>query len=457
MARELNPNSGGTGWVVAVVATSTLMVIFMITTVVLYLYIEDYRTQAEQAQGDLRRIATPSQISSDPVQALRGNAAGGTVVEQLLNQRQALTEMIVGDPTATLDALQQRKQRIDQRTGRDGALIGQVDAIQQALTGTQRNVQDLTNRLEQATDRARRAEEQLAVRDRQYNQAVAELRDRVSTQASSYGQTTSRYETRLTELNGRLGEVRSSTAERVRELQTQLAQANVRVRQLDSELKLLQKIKQTSTGGNVINADGEITTVNVGTDIVFINRGRLDNIFAGMTFEVFEHVDVIKTDEFDELRGKATIEVFDVGDRTARARVVRRMHGEIVDEGDVIVNLIYDPDTVFTFHVYGRFDLDLNGNPTEADERKVQAMVERFGGRVSPELDYNVDFLVLGIAPELPQPLSPTETDTVAIETYARTKRAYDNYQDLIDQALELNIPVLNQNRFLALIGYYER
>ena len=73
-------------------------------------------------------------------------------------------------------------------------------------------------------------------------------------------------------------------------------------------------------------------------------------------------------------------------------------------------------------------------------------------GRLSPE----TDFLVLGQEPPLPE--EPRDkTDPVTIENYNKAKSKYETYQNLMVQAKKLSIPVLNQNRFLTMVGYYQR
>ena len=55
----------------------------------------------------------------------------------------------------------------------------------------------------------------------------------------------------------------------------------------------------------------------------------------------------------------------------------------------------------------------------------------------------------------IPHPAS--EFDPVKIERVAAQRRKYETYQSLISEAKALSIPILNQNRFLVLVGYYQR
>jgi len=47
--------------------------------------------------------------------------------------------------------------------------------------------------------------------------------------------------------------------------------------------------------------------------------------------------------------------------------------------------------------------------------------------------------------------------NTCSVREHAEATRNYETYNRLANQARELSVPVLNQNRFLALVGYYRR
>ncbi|MEM6756327.1 MAG: hypothetical protein AAF586_04100, partial [Planctomycetota bacterium] len=97
------------------------------------------------------------------------------------------------------------------------------------------------------------------------------------------------------------------------------------------------------------------------------------------------------------------------------------------------------------------------GQSSAADRRQIESMIERWGGETVEAFSPDVDFLVLGAEPELPDPLPPGTTDPVLIQEQVRAQRAYETWQDLAAQAADFQVPVLNKNRFLGLIGYYER
>ena len=92
--------------------------------------------------------------------------------------------------------------------------------------------------------------------------------------------------------------------------------------------------------------------------------------------------------------------------------------------------------------------------------RLTQYNLERWGGRVVEDnglLPGDLDFLVLGIAPEQPT-RSPRRAATEAMfDDYARKKTAYVDYDELLSQAHKAQVPVLNANRLYILTGQQGR
>ena len=150
-----------------------------------------------------------------------------------------------------------------------------------------------------------------------------------------------------------------------------------------------------------------------------------------MTFEVFDNDGGVIVDETGNLRGKATIEVIRMSEQSSLARVVRLERRRSVDEGDLIANVIYDPNISYRFHVFGEFDIDNTGQVTTTDRRRVETMVTQWGGQLARTLGYNTDFLVLGQAPSAPRPLPEHVIDPMVIERHEALKRKFETYQNL--------------------------
>ena len=228
------------------------------------------------------------------------------------------------------------------------------------------------------------------------------------------------------------------------------------------------------------DVDGHIAAIAAAKNVVYIDLGRQDHLVLGMTFEVFDSargVDVDIKDNGDKniKRGKATVEVVNMSDHSATCRVVRSSFGQPIQRGDLLANLVYDKQRQFKFYVFGDFNLDNLGEAGLADREMVINLIERWGGVVvKPEerqrklksltggaeaeqnlLPFDTDFLIVGAEPTVPAE-SPND-DAAAIARAKLAKQQLAQFNRLRNEARELGIPILNQNRFLALIGYFQR
>jgi len=91
----------------------------------------------------------------------------------------------------------------------------------------------------------------------------------------------------------------------------------------------------------------------------------------------------------------------------------------------------------------------------EREARQIEALGEEAAGQ--SVLPYDTDFVVIGAEPNAPSPISDTLRDPIAIQRNAEANRLYTRYNRLTQEARALGIPILNQNRFLALVGQRSR
>ena len=71
------------------------------------------------------------------------------------------------------------------------------------------------------------------------------------------------------------------------------------------------------------------------------------------------------------------------------------------------------------------------------------------------QVNVDTDFLVMGKKPVvLPLPENPTPIDT---ERHEKQVADLDAYIKILDTATHLNVPILNQNRFLYFTGYFDQ
>ncbi len=233
---------------------------------------------------------------------------------------------------------------------------------------------------------------------------------------------------------------------------------------LEKAYASMSRFKVTGTAENAIRRpDGTITQIGrTGSNLVYISRGLGQQISPGMTFEVYdknEGIPRLQANNEESLPvGKASIEVMRVSHESSEARIVKQSAGSQIFVGDLIANLIYDPNVKFRFKIFGNFDIDQDGRATPQETDVVKRLVAQWGGIVTEDLDIDTDFVVMGKEPVVPN-LSKEDLINNPIAQFEQTKaeEAFKAYQEVKNKALELHIPVLNQNRFLYFIGFFDQ
>lgn len=233
-------------------------------------------------------------------------------------------------------------------------------------------------------------------------------------------------------------------------LTEQLADANL---QLDEALEKVEAIK--SFPDNQIaatKADATVFTADTKNGLIYLNIGSEDHVFPGLTFSIFDRNAPIPK----EGKGKAEIEVFRVNNTSCVAKVLSSSKREPVIKNDVAVNMIWDSKTSNSFMVVGDFDFDGDGTPDRKGKEKIGQMIRQWNGRIVNELTINTDFIVVGQEPEeMTKPTIQQIEDDPEIEgKYAKSVATYNDYQDILEKAKTLSIPVFNRKRFMQLTGY---
>jgi hypothetical protein len=104
--------------------------------------------------------------------------------------------------------------------------------------------------------------------------------------------------------------------------------------------------------------------------------------------------------------------------------------------------------------VYGEFDLDGDGITTPGEREQLIRLIQNWGGVIDDQLTSQTDFLVAGALPGSSTRVFDPGSDEDKAREAARTAEQ-QVYSDLVAKARDYSIPVLNSNRFLAMIGYY--
>lgn len=208
------------------------------------------------------------------------------------------------------------------------------------------------------------------------------------------------------------------------------------------------------------HGDGKIIGLSQ-KDYVTINLGRGMQLVPGMTFEVYDkNKGIPKLPQIppaDEApAGKASIEVTSVNDNSSQCRIVKLGQGEQIVEGDIIMNVVYDPQVKYNFYVFGKFDLDRNGVATAQETEVVKRLITQWGGKLMDNITVDTDFIVLGLQPVVPDYSAEELNQPENVKKKADAEKELDQYHDIVQKARELHIPVLNQNRFLYFTGFYD-
>ena len=459
MATRTRGGGSGSGSTIALVVVGFMFFFSLLAAIIFKLQVDDARNRAEEAKIKLKQMVRPEE--ENRIATLKQQASKQSVVGQLLQENSDLKQYINASPAANSDSIRNEMESIDVVVKDGNTLIGEVRRLRAELASSSNLIRDLEVQLEDARRGLPEAEKRIATLDSDYQQAVEDLKANLADLNKGFNAFRADVDGQRQGLVAQLEEVRRQMDQSVAELEESVAERRQQVVQLQQRLEdLKRQVSTTSRSAGpdpTRETDGTITALVPDDNMAYIDRGRGDRVLLGMTFEVFDPKTGAAVDEFGDLRGKATIEVVSLSESSALARIVRHERGETINEGDLVANLVYDPNLTYEFYVFGDFDIDRTHQATVADRRRVETMIRQWGGRVAKELSYNTDFLVLGEEPELPDPLSPDVIDPVLIERHSRLEQRFLQYQELIGEAKNLSIPILNQNRFLALVGYYQR
>ncbi len=484
MPPPANPGSRG-GLITAVV----IFAILFVTSTIFAIY---YGTQAAKTERDLEEVrqtiipdivrdpSRSSPILAPLVEVRRQAALPGVqpstpLIEVAIAQRDQLARTIAGpsaDPLTVEERAASALQTIAQQTevslpSSNDNLIGALTTLGKAYASTREQLATTQSTLEatrkELADAAAANEAEIAAMQQQIEQVRAEAQKRIQeiTAASQASRES------LQAVEQAREDERARAQEAVEQLNVQLAQLRQERGELAKQLEAVQrKLASYRVDVNeplMRQADGQIISVP-GNNTVYIDLGSGDQVVPGLTFEVYDRVEgmprtTATTPTGDPIlpQGKASIEVVRVGGTSSEARIVRQQTGTILQQGDIIANLVYDPNTRYRFMVYGKFDLDNNDVATAADTEVIKRLITQWGGRLVDEVTVNTDFVVLGAEPQIPEFTSEELRDPLNFARMEQAQQELDAYLDVVQRARELSIPILNQNRFLYFIGYFDQ
>ena len=229
-------------------------------------------------------------------------------------------------------------------------------------------------------------------------------------------------------------------------------------KEIDTRNTRLAIYRPSGKDSIVRNVDAKITQI-APDNICYIDLGFGNHVSPGLTFEVYDRFEGIPKmgDEDQELpKGKASIEIINVGQNSSQCRIIRSQQGQTLTQGDVCSNLVYDRNTKLTYFVYGKFDMDNNGVATDGEAEVVRNLIKRWGGRIVDRLSPEVDFVVIGKEPVVPVYSAEELQQPIPKAKFDEAKAALDAYNKVREEAVSMHIPFMNQTRFLYYTGYFD-
>jgi hypothetical protein len=474
-----NPGSR-TALITWTVVTSFLFVIATIFAI--YFYVEGSRLDKLNsdlkakyngivAEGALNsaEIALLNDLKGKPETGYSGTAMdvamqrGDKLAKLIAGQAAQSPEVAMTSATAAMTSAQEKAKRVGLNIAPD-SLLSAVNLLSDAVVQRSTEAANANANAAQATEQLKQAQANAEEQAKRFQEDLAKSQAEASAAAESVVAMTAQKDTQLQQSADDINQRLKQTQDALDKANIQIADLSTQVENKQKEVANVQdKLKEIRPDVNkplLRQADGHIVRLP-GQGICFIDLGSGDQIIPGMTFEVYDRIEGIPppgdpgTDE-NLPRGKAAVEVVRVGPTSSQCRIVNVTPGATLTEGDLIYNLVYDRNTKNRFLVYGSFDLDRDGRATPQEGEVIKRLVTQWGGEIVDNVTVNTDFVVLGKEPVIPTLTPEEKDDPVQRAIYDRAVQESEAYNDLSKRATDYRIPVLNQNRFLYMIGYFE-
>jgi hypothetical protein len=448
--------NAGTGVLVALVVFILVSIFLLILSIVIYGRYTTERENNVEANNALGVYVDTASRNNDSVKLMEAAAKSQrkTVTAYLNGKSADVMQYVDGDPNTTLDELKKKMVGLNPGTQSLRLKMQEIERsrsnTQNELDSTKTQLTDMQAQVEQGRDDAAAAK---AAHDQEMQQ--------VSGRIDGYRKAGDRYVTEVQQLAVSLEDDKERYRNRytgdIEDLEDEtdnLRDENARLLSRLKELEARVLEARVTSQDPAMLVDGQIIDT-AGNDMVFLDRGKNDRIVLGMNFEVYDDPSAIRVDPRtgEVARGKGSIQVTKVGDTTSTARITRATRGHPIVRNDVLANAIYDPTYQFKFLVHGRFDLDQDGI-ADSDEEYIRSLINDWGGLSvqATNVPGDLDFLVLGVEPPRPMDLGPNPNQD-QMDLYVRQSELVSQYQNLMDQAKQAQIPILNANRLFILTG----
>ncbi len=444
------------------------------TTVAVFYYVkaEEFRVKREELQEKMNDYASGDEQNN--IGSIVGQPEGRTtyiqaMVEYLDN---AVISVVGGVAESTSAQVKQNKAKTQAQDAIKKLIAAKyIEIAEPNMTGLVQVVSALTQKLQDTMDARDALKKELVNKDELHRQkeevnleTYQKLLDDKETLRRDYDDLKIAYDENSEKLQ-------SSTDERVQSFKEQLDREKANLKKTLDELletqailtetrtmlaeskEQLARYGTPSTESMAYIPDGKILSVDNSTKTVVINIGSNNRVYRGLTFSVYDKGAYIG----DEKLSKAEIEIFDIGDNYATARIVKSEINKPILQNDTIANLIWDSKNVNEFVIAGDFDLNKDGSIDSDAAAKIKVIIERWGGKVTDKISVNTDFLILGTMPNIPEQRPTLEEegiDPTTVQRYEKSLEKLNMYNELESRAKSLWVPIFTYDKFIHLIGY---
>jgi len=434
--------------------------------VILYTGRENLESEMAAVRNENEKlISSQEQRSLDLVKSAR---AGGPTVVGLMEQARAETATLAtGEPSDNPSALKSKADSVLSAIREDGivkdaagydglSLYQALDKLYQAYRADSAVRDEVTKRASDLEAEVTRLTDLNAKLKNDFAERAAELNKQFADAEASRDKFRGERDKTVADLKKEYDTINEQvTADLTNERQAhaacreKLSEAQERFRVLRGKLgEMMVGPEELSTARQ---PDGKILTAVPGDEIVYINLGRRDGVTLGLQFAVYSAETGIPADG----RSKAQIEVVSINETSAGCRIVRLARNQVVLQGDLIANPVFDPSRPMRFVVIGDFDLDRDGQSDANGRDAISSLVRNWGAKVEDKLTPLTDFLIVGMAPRKPRPDADVPPDRLEINRARRA--AWESYNGTIKTAESLSIPTMTQEVFLNFLGYGNR
>ena len=516
MARR---GGGSTGFAIALVIVSVLFVGTLISTIMLSTEREVLRGKATAAEKERQIYIRDSETKLPWVAALVQNSSKESVAQALYKELLA-TRAVFRSEDSTLDAIKREYGDRAQRGGfkSDDNMLTALDALIADREKLRSDAAATKAQYDEELKKTIALTQELAKEKAGFTTAKDDAQKKLESIQKEYDQFKAGVDGQYKKLEERIATLQQQRTQENNDSAAKIDQMKVEIENLRKELIAAKQPpdREKLKGPDESRLpDGQVVTVLPREKLVYINRGTQHRLILGMSFNVYDAKYGVVEDEFGDISGKATIEVVSMTENSAVCRIVRERRNTNIQQGDIIANVVYDINKRYRFYVWGDFDIDGVGKASQPDVKRVEMMINSWGGKAvvrkdAPTVDeatrlqreefagavtaaltklrdgtleearelldtnlkriakaekkkneshisYDTDFLVLGIEPGVPETPDPAKASDEEQEKFRQEMVRYNIYKGLEQEARELGIPILNQNRFLGLIGYHRR